>query len=167
MSYCHRSSGANKRNLAWAEGLPTVINVCFAYCSLIRQELLPQLLLQAPGVLMPKILAEARGLQQLQGISAWGCELAARPNSSRVTSSMAFSLSSVLCNFSSFLSPIIFSLPSPNPLLPFLSPKKAPLTNTFQEKLQQNEQDKACPQLPSSPLPAEAAHRSLWEDDSS
>lgn len=49
----------------------------------------------------------------------------------------------------------------------FCPQNQAPLTNTFQEKLQQNEKDKVCPRPPSSPLPAAAADCSLWEDESS
>lgn len=166
MSYCHRNSDANKRNLIRAESLPTVMNVCFTYCSLMWQELL---LRSFSTVAIPSARSfYATGTGRSQGAAAaardqcLGCELAARPNSSRVTSSMPFSLSSVLCNFSSF----IFSLLSPSSRLPFLSLNPS-TTDTLQEKPQQNEKDEACPRLPSSPPPAEAADHSLWEDDSS
>lgn len=78
------------------------------------------------------------------------------------------SLSSVLCSFPSFSFPIIFSLLSPNSTSPLFCPQnQAPLTNTLQEKLQQSEKDEVCPQLASSPPPAEAAEFSLREDASS
>lgn len=162
----------------WAEGLPTVKNVCFTYCGLMWQGHTKELLLSARSFYtpwaMPQILSEARGLQQLQGISAWAVGgLAARLNSSRVTFCCSFSLLS----FSLLISTLQFLLLSASHYLQFATSQlhlslfcpqsQAPLTNTFQEKLQQDEKDEVCPQLPSSPPPAEAADRSLWEDDSS
>lgn len=100
---------------------------------------------------------KGRGLQQLQGISAWAVgwlpdtTAAGSPHLCPSLSHQYFAISPpfIPCYLQFAISQLHLSL--------FCPQNQAPLTNTLQEKLQQSEKDEECPQLPSSPPPAKAA----------